>query len=217
MFCLPSTEICFCIYPCEFDFFKPLIIKFAVAQCSLNVLWCPFRTWRVCACVSVCIDWQTCPGCYFLSHSCFYLITSGLLCWPVLLPQSVNNDLATAAAGGSCCQPFDKHSLRSHITPWPASYQWLPEKYRSHFVHLFISLLFLMPLHLGAVWSAGGLVSEAKHLSSCEDFFQRVVFGAPCVERCTILHCWSLWDVFLSLFSIYFSWVIGNSQRMKNS
>lgn len=79
----------------------------------------------------VCLRWTANLSRFFFL--CFYLIMSGLWCWLVLLPQSVNNDLAAAAAG-CCCQAFDKHSLAgAHITPWLASFHWLPVKYRFDF------------------------------------------------------------------------------------
>ncbi len=73
---------------------------------------------------------------FFFFCSCFYLIMSGLWYWLVFLPQSVNNDLAAAAAG-CCCQAFDKHSCRSHITPWLASFHRLPVKTQIRFQNLY--------------------------------------------------------------------------------
>lgn len=86
---------------------------------------------RICLSVyvfSTCDGLETCQSFYFF-RSCFYLCMSGLWYWLVFLPQSVNNDLAAAAAG-CCCQAFEKRSRRSHITSWLASFQWLPVKYR---------------------------------------------------------------------------------------
>lgn len=92
--------------------------------CELETLG---ETLFVCLCFHPAMDKQPVQLFLFFFPSCFYLIVSGLLYWLVLLPQSVNNDLAAAAAG-CCCQAFDKHSCRSHITPWLASFHWLPVK-----------------------------------------------------------------------------------------
>lgn len=60
---------------------------------------------------------------YFFSLLCFYLLMSGLCFWLARRPQSVNNDLAAAAAGHGCQALF----------PWLAFFHWLPVKCRFRF------------------------------------------------------------------------------------
>lgn len=59
----------------------------------------------------------------FFSLLCFYLLMSGLCFWLARLPQSVNNDLAAAAAGHGCQALF----------PRLAFFHWLPGKRRFRF------------------------------------------------------------------------------------
>lgn len=85
----------------------------------------------------------------FSPHSCFYLIMSGHWYWRLLLPQSVNNDLAAVAVRR--CQAFDEHSGRSQVALWLLPFYWHPITYTCDFKIYLISHEW--------TWSGSGIIA----------------------------------------------------------